>query len=106
MEKIVETVSIEEAETRLDELARRVEDGARVVVTRNGEPVVELVPHKRRGGLDREGLAAFKRARGIDRIVTYIAPDFDDPLPEDFLITPGPEIEPGLDPTSVSPPKR
>ena len=50
MEKIVETVSIEEAETRLDELARRVEDGARVVVTRNGEPVVELVPHKRRGG--------------------------------------------------------
>lgn len=94
MEKIVETVSIEEAETRLDELARRVEDGARVVVTRNGEPVVELVPYKRRGGLDREGGRRFLAERGITKLATYIAPDFDDPLPEDFLTTP--EQEPDV----------
>ena len=82
------TISIEEAEAQLAELAHRVEQGETIVVTRDGEPVLDLVPHKRKGGLDREGLAAFKRARGIDRVVTYIAPDFDDPLPEDFLVTP------------------
>lgn len=98
MENIVETVSLEEAESRLAELARRVEEGARVVVTRNGKPVLDLVPHKRTGGLNREGLAAFKRARGIDKIVMYISPDFDDPLPEDFLITP--ESAPNSEPTS------
>ena len=84
----MERVTIEEAEARLTELVTRVEQGETIVVTRDGEPVLDLVPHKRKGGLDRKGLAAFKRARGIDRIVTYVAPDFDDPLPEDFLITP------------------
>jgi hypothetical protein len=49
------------------------------------------VPHRQPGRLNRDGLAAFKRARGIDRIVTYIAPGFDEPLPEDFLVTPLPD---------------
>ena len=93
----MDTITIEEAETRLAELARRVEQGETIVVTRAGKPVLDLVPHKRKGGIDWEGLARFKQERGIDRIVTYISPDFDDPLPEDFLITP--EVDP--DPNSV-----
>lgn len=84
----MERVTIEEAEARLTELVTRVEQGETIVVTRDGEPVLDLVPHKRTGGLDRKGLAAFKRDRGIHRVVRYIAPDFDDPLPEDFLVTP------------------
>lgn len=84
----MERVTIQEAEARLAELAERVEQGETIVVTRDGKPVLDLVPHKRKGGIDWEGLARFKRERGIDKIVTYIAPDFDDPLPEDFLITP------------------
>ena len=74
----MDTITIEEAEARLAEL-----------VTRDGKPVLDIGPDKRTGGFDREGLERFKKQRGIDRIFTYIASDFDDPLPEGFLITPG-----------------
>jgi hypothetical protein len=43
-----------------------------------------------RGGTNWEVLEEWKKELGFDRLVTYIAPDFDDPLPADFLITPGP----------------
>lgn len=88
MDKVLETITIEDAEARLDELARRVEQGETIVVTRDGKPVLDLVPHKRKGGIDWEGGRRFKREMGIDKIVTQIPADFDDPLPEDFLITP------------------
>jgi prevent-host-death family protein len=83
-------VSIKQAKDTLPALVREVEGGERVVITRNGKPVAEVVPHKRRGGTDWEALERWKKERGVDRIVTYIAPDFDDPLPKDFLSTPGP----------------
>ena len=50
---------------------------------------MEWVPAKRKGGIDWEALRRWKEARGIDRIVAYVSDDFDDPLPEDFLIRPG-----------------
>lgn len=81
-------VSIKEAKNRLPALVREVEKGEHVVITRNGEPVAEVIPHKRKGGVDFEALRRWKAERGIDRIVEYISDDFDDPLPEDFLITP------------------
>ncbi|MGQ0671320.1 MAG: type II toxin-antitoxin system Phd/YefM family antitoxin [Hyphomicrobium sp.] len=84
----METVPIEALGDRLPDLARRVEQDETVVVTREGKPILDLVPHKRRGGLDAEGGRRFLAEHGIEKIVTYIAPDFDDPLPEDFLITP------------------
>ena len=107
----MENVPIESLGETFTDLARRVEQGEAVVLTRDGKPVIELVPHttppeaKPKGGIDweggrrflaerglnREGLEEFKRARGIDKIVTYIAPDFDDPLPEDFLLQPLPD---------------
>jgi len=82
------TVSIREAKNRLTELARRVEKGETIVVTRNGEPVLDLTPHREKRGLNFEALEEFKRKHGIDEIIRYIADDFDDPLPEDFLIRP------------------
>lgn len=83
------TVSIREAKNRLTELARRVEQGERVTITRNGKPVAELVPPTpRKGGIDWAAGEAFLKAHGIERKESWIAPDFDDPLPEDFLITP------------------
>jgi len=85
------TVSIRDAKNRLTELARKAEAGETIVVTRNGQPVFDIVPHRPRGGIDRAAIEAFKRERGLDRIVTYIADDFDDPLPEDFLLQPLPE---------------
>lgn len=84
------TVSIRDAKNRLTELARRVEQGETVVVTRNGRPVLDLVPHRRRGGLDLAAGERFKAKHGIRDIVPSIPPDFDDPLPEDFLLRPLP----------------
>lgn len=85
------TVSIREAKNRLTELARLVEEGETVVVTRHGKPVFDLVPHRVKGGLNLEAIAEYKRKHGIEKIVKYVADDFDDPLPEDFLLRPLPE---------------
>ena len=84
------TVSIKEAKNRLTELARKVEKGETVTVTRHGKPVFDIVPHKRKGGLNLEAGWAYLRSKGITDPVPHIPEDFDDPLPEDFLITPLP----------------
>lgn len=82
------TVSMREAKNRLTELARLVEAGERVTVTRHGKPAFDLVPHERKGGIDLAAGDAYLRSIGKERRQGWIAPDFDDPLPEDFLITP------------------
>jgi prevent-host-death family protein len=81
-------IPIKDAKNRLTELARRVEAGETITITRNGKPVADLVPHKRKAGIDLEAGDRYLRSLGVDRFVSYIAPDFDDPLPKDFLITP------------------
>lgn len=87
----MKTVSIRDAKNRLTELAREVENGATVVVTRNGRPVFDIVPHKKRGGLDLAAGKAWLKSKGIKNPVPFIAEDFDDPLPEDFLLRPLPK---------------
>jgi prevent-host-death family protein len=87
---VMKTVSIREAKNRLLQLAREVERGETIVVTRNGRPVIDLVPHQPAKGLRLEAIAEFKQKHGIKTIVPYIADDFDDPLPEDFLLRPLP----------------
>lgn len=53
------------------------------------EPVSEEAkPKEKRGGINWEALEAFKKQHGITKFVEFIAEDFDDPLPEDYLITP------------------
>jgi prevent-host-death family protein len=83
-------VSIKEAKNRLPEVVRLAEAGERVTITRNGKPVADLVPHQRKGGIDLEALAEFKRTHGIERFFGDVSADFDDPLPEDFLLKPLP----------------
>ncbi|MBW6422981.1 type II toxin-antitoxin system prevent-host-death family antitoxin [Rhizobium sp. XQZ8] len=85
----MKTVSIREVQDRFDELAHDVEQGETVVVTRDGKPVFNLVPHKK-GGVDWEAGEAYLRSKGIVRTKGFIADDFDDPLPEDFLLRPLP----------------
>ena len=82
----MKTVSIRDAKNRLTELARNVENGETIVVTRNGRPVLDLVPHKPHRGLHLEALTAFKKLNGIKRKVTSMPADFDEPLPEDVLL--------------------
>jgi antitoxin (DNA-binding transcriptional repressor) of toxin-antitoxin stability system len=81
---------MKEAKDRLTELARLVEGGETVVVTRHGKPILDLVPHRAKGGLRLEAIEEYKRKHGIERLVDYIADEFDDPLPEDFLLRPLP----------------
>lgn len=87
----MKTVSIRDAKNRLTELAREVENGETIVVTRNGRPVFDLVPHRRQGGLNLQAARDYLESRGYTNPIPYIADDFDDPLPEDFLIRPLPE---------------
>jgi prevent-host-death family protein len=84
------TVSMKDAKNRLTELARRVEAGETVTITRNGKPVLDMVPHKKKGGLDLEAGRRFLHERGVKQFFTYVSDDFDDPLPEDFLLRPLP----------------
>ena len=89
--KAMKSVSIRDVKNRLTELAREVEAGETIVVTRNGRPVFDLVPHRKRGGLDFAAGEAYLAARGITDPVPFIADDFDAPLPEDFLLRPLPD---------------
>jgi prevent-host-death family protein len=83
------TVTMREAKNRLTELARKVEGGERITVTRHGKPAFDLVPHEpSKGGINLAAGDAYLRSIGKVRKKGWIAPDFDDPLPEDFLITP------------------
>ncbi len=85
-------VSMKQAKDQLTALARLVEKGETVTITRNGKPVLDLVPHKpSKGGIDIAAGEEYLRRRGIQVTKPYIADDFDDPLPEDFLLRPLPE---------------
>lgn len=80
-------IPIAEAEKHFAELAERVAQGETIVVTKDGAPVLDLVPHQRKGGIDWAAIEAFKRERGIDRIFEWDPETFDDPIPEEEFLT-------------------
>ncbi len=41
---------------------------------------------RRKCGLNCDALRALKKLHGIEKFVEFISDDFDDPLPEDFLL--------------------
>ena len=81
-------ISIKKAKDRLTALARLVEKGETVVITRNGEPIVDLVPHRKKAGLNLSAGQDYLRRRGVKQAAVHILDDFDEPLPEDFLLRP------------------
>lgn len=80
------TVSIKDAKNRLTELARQVEQGETITITRNGKPIADLVPHQEKAAFDPEKFEALLAAKGLANAIPYVAPDFDEPLAEDFLL--------------------
>ena len=59
--------ALDEAKVRLAELVSAAERGERVVITKDGEPSVELLRcSKRRGGIDFDKLDADCRRLGIE----------------------------------------
>lgn len=56
----------------------------------DGTPVFGLVPRPRLGRLNLEAGFAYLRSQGLGDLFSYVAEDFDDPLPENFLLKPPP----------------
>ena len=59
-------IRLRDAKTHLSKLIRAAQNGERVVITKHGKPVVELVRCPRRGGIDFDKLAADHRRLGIE----------------------------------------
>lgn len=76
---IMQTYNIHQAKTHLSELVALAERGEDVVISRANKPAVRLVPIS---------ILRQKRVAGLmENEPGWIADDFDDYLPEDFLIT-------------------
>jgi prevent-host-death family protein len=73
-------VPVEQAKAQLDALIDRSVAGEEVVLTRNGQPVAQVVPAHATNGAAAKGPRQPGWGRGV---ITHIAPDFDEPL-EDF----------------------
>ena len=77
--------SISAAKRRLSELVAAAQRGDRVVITKRGEPAVELVacPKRKRGGIDFERLEATCKRLGIEQDPPEVAKEmiaaFHDP---------------------------
>jgi prevent-host-death family protein len=87
-------VPVKEAKATLTALLHAVEAGERIVITRHGKPVADLVPHAEAVTLKGGRLAAldaWHKENGTDLSKGWVSPDFDDPLPEDFLYSPWPD---------------
>jgi prevent-host-death family protein len=83
-------VSLKEAKDHLAALGRRAESGETIIVTRHGKPAFELAPVKKKSGFDYDAGRRYLDSIGVKDPFPYIADDFDDPLPEDFLLRPLP----------------
>ena len=57
--------ALRDAKAHLSKLIRDAQNGERVVITKHGEPVVELVRCNMRGGIDFDRLEADRRRLGI-----------------------------------------
>ena len=58
-------VAMREAKARLSELASAARNGERVIITKHGRPIVELVRCDAQGGIDFDKLEATCRRLGI-----------------------------------------
>ena len=72
-------LSIREVKARFAEAAAAAARGERVVITRQGRPLVELVSAQRTSGMDFEKAEKVRRALGFDGLTVRLPADFDDP---------------------------
>lgn len=87
-------VPVKQAKAKLTELLRAAEAGERIVLTRHGKPVADLVPHQEANVAPMsiiERVKAWKEMHGYAGVKGWVADDFDEQLPEDFLLQPFPE---------------
>ena len=87
-------VPVKEAKAKLTELLRAVEAGERITLTRHGKPVADLVPHE--VVKEEKPMSLLARVEAWHKAnpplgIGWISPDFDEQLPEDFLLQPFPD---------------
>ena len=71
-----QTVTLEEAQTRLAELLTLARTGSEIIIAESGKPLARLVP-----------ITASKptrRVAGLHRGKIWMSDDFDAPLPDEF----------------------
>ena len=69
-------VNMHEAKTQFSRLVARALSGEEIIVARNGKPLVQLQPVSAPTGT---------RKPGLSRGSIEIGPDFDAPLPDDYI---------------------
>ena len=69
-------VNVHDAKTNFSKLLNRVQTGEEIIIAKAGRPVAKLIP-----------VFAERKSRkpGTAKEKLWIAPDFDEPLPEDIL---------------------
>lgn len=72
-------LAIREAKARLSELIAAARNGERVIITKHGRPVVELVRCDHGGGIDFDKLDAARRRLGIEGDRERWPREYDDP---------------------------
>ncbi len=78
MSNTYSSVNLYEAKTQLSALVERAARGEEIVIAKAGKPMARLVP------LELELRSPRKFGQNVLGI-TYIAPDFDAPLPEEII---------------------
>jgi len=71
--------ALRQAKARLSELVAAAQGGERVVITKHGEPAVELVRFRKRGGIDFYKLDEARRRLRMKDDNTGWPEEFDDP---------------------------
>lgn len=72
-------LALREAKARLSELVTAAQNGERIVITKHGDPVVELVRFKRQGGIDFDKLESAHRRLGLPDDMEEWPAEFNDP---------------------------
>lgn len=74
---MTQTVSVDQAKDRLQDLLAQALAGNDVVITDHGKPVARLVPVTS---------SKKKRVAGLNRGTIWTSEDFDKPLPDEFWL--------------------
>lgn len=72
-------LAVREAKARLSELIAAAQAGERVIITKNGQPAVEIVRVRRRGGIDFKKLEESKARLSVADKWPDWPEEFDDP---------------------------
>lgn len=71
----MKVINIYEAKSQLSRLVEAALNGDEIVIARNGDPIIRLVPYKKKK----------KRKLGFLKGKVRMSKNFDDPLPEALL---------------------